>query len=196
MPLPQAPRNLVTLSTDSVFIICDGLLRMSHTLMIELPEPQLRDVCYLLDIMLARADQLLDSAEYNFSLNFNGLVIDPGKFKIPFQLSPVTLVDSSLTEAPHRPSAKDFDAVLVSTTVSTTSDETKSSASSSHRSHRGTTTSQPPVPAPGPALTSVSAHSPTPVATHAPTPVPPITTRVPVSVSTHGTYPLVLSSRG
>lgn len=47
--------------------------------MIQLSEPELRDVRYLLDTLLTRADQLLDTVEHDMSLNFTGLSIDPGK---------------------------------------------------------------------------------------------------------------------
>jgi hypothetical protein len=47
--------------------------------MIELPEPELRNIRRTLDTLLARADQILDIAEHELSLNFDGLAIDPGE---------------------------------------------------------------------------------------------------------------------
>ena len=69
----------IQLPTTSAFSLCDGLLRIAHRLMIELPEPELRDIRYTLDALSTRVDQLLESAELDYSLNFDGLSIDPGK---------------------------------------------------------------------------------------------------------------------
>ncbi|KAF9784537.1 hypothetical protein BJ322DRAFT_1109257 [Thelephora terrestris] len=145
----EASRAFIGLSTDSAFSMCDGLLRMSHSLMVELPEPELRDIRYLLSVMVARADHLLDAADYDISLNFNGLAISQ--------------------DALSHTWPEDFGAVLISTTVSSTSEETRSTASS--RRARCGATGQP------------SARPPTPV----PTP-----TTVPLM---HGPFPLVISSR-
>ena len=71
--------DFIQLPVATTFSLCDGLLRMAHRLVIELPEPQLRDVRYTLDTLLTRVDQLLESAELDLSLNFEGLSTDPGK---------------------------------------------------------------------------------------------------------------------
>ena len=76
---PPTDAHSIQLPTASAFSLCDGLLRMAHCLIVKLPESELRDVRYTLDTLSTRVDQLLDSAELDLSLNFDGLVIDPGK---------------------------------------------------------------------------------------------------------------------
>lgn len=51
---------------------------MSHCLMVQLPDSELRVVRCVVDAVLARADQLLATAE-DVSLDFNSLSIDSGK---------------------------------------------------------------------------------------------------------------------
>jgi hypothetical protein len=48
-------------------------------MIVELPEPELRDIRYTLDALLIRTDQVLDMVERDFSLIFNGLRVDPCK---------------------------------------------------------------------------------------------------------------------
>lgn len=69
----------VVLTSSTAFSICDGLLKMAHCLIIELPEPELREVRYTLNSLLTRTDQVLDIVERDYSLNFDGLRIDSGK---------------------------------------------------------------------------------------------------------------------
>jgi hypothetical protein len=69
----------VTLSSHTAFALCDGLLKMAHCMIVELPEPELRDIRYTLDALLIRTDQVLDMVERDFSLIFNGLRVDPCK---------------------------------------------------------------------------------------------------------------------
>lgn len=69
----------IALSTSSAFSISDGLLRMAHRLIIELPEAELREIRHTLDTLLTRTDQLLDMVEDDLSLNLDDLNIDPGK---------------------------------------------------------------------------------------------------------------------
>ena len=71
--------DFIQLPATVTFSLCNGLLWMAHCLIIELPEPQLRDIRCTLDILSIRADQLLESAELYLSLDFNSLLIDPGK---------------------------------------------------------------------------------------------------------------------
>lgn len=59
--------------------MCDGLLRMAHCFIVQLPEAQLKDVRYTLDVLTMKVDQRLESIEPDLSLNFDGLAIDPGK---------------------------------------------------------------------------------------------------------------------
>lgn len=82
MRRPSTGRDSIQLTAASSFAICDGLLRMAHCLMIELPEAELRDVRYTLDTLLARADQLLNVAELDvdLSLDFDGLQVNEGKY--------------------------------------------------------------------------------------------------------------------
>lgn len=74
------PSSVIELPLDSAYTICDGLLRMSHTLMLQLPEPQLREIRHLLNNISCRADQLLDTYENDISLDFTGLTLSPGQF--------------------------------------------------------------------------------------------------------------------
>jgi hypothetical protein len=80
MRCPSTERDSIQLTATSGFAICDGLLRMAHCLMIELPEAELRDVRYTLDTLLAKADQLLDAADVDFSLNFDSLQVNEGNY--------------------------------------------------------------------------------------------------------------------
>ena len=73
----------MTLPTASASALTDGLLRMAHCLIMELPEPELREVRSTLDILTMKIDQILDSAEYDLSLNFDGLTINPGESHEP-----------------------------------------------------------------------------------------------------------------
>ena len=78
MRRPPTGRDSINLTAASGFAICEGLLKMAHCLMIELPEAELRDVRYTLGGLLTRADQLLDAAEVDFSLNFDSLHVNEG----------------------------------------------------------------------------------------------------------------------
>jgi hypothetical protein len=82
MPCQRNARCSIELSPTSAFDMCDGLLRMSFHLMIQLPEAELRDIHYVIDTLLTRADQLLDMAGPELSLNFTALAIDLGKSHI------------------------------------------------------------------------------------------------------------------
>jgi hypothetical protein len=75
---PRTSGESVLLSTASATAVCDGLLRMAHCLIVELPEPQLRDIRYTLEALLTRVNERLDSAEFDLSFNIGGLAIDPG----------------------------------------------------------------------------------------------------------------------
>jgi len=52
---------------------------MAHCFIVQLPEAQLKDVRYTLDVLTMKVDQRLESIEPDLSLNFDGLAIDPGK---------------------------------------------------------------------------------------------------------------------
>lgn len=96
---PQAASDSILIPTASASAICDGLLRMAHCLILELPEAELRGVRYTLSVLSMRADQLLDSAVRDFALNFDGLAIDPGKSSRPYPnlSSPARLVQTLAT---------------------------------------------------------------------------------------------------
>ena len=79
MRRPNAGQETVTFPAGSALAICDGLLRMVHRFIIELPEPELRNIRYTLEGLLVRADQVLDTFEHDLSLNFDALSIDPGE---------------------------------------------------------------------------------------------------------------------
>ncbi|KAF9778104.1 hypothetical protein BJ322DRAFT_1114347 [Thelephora terrestris] len=95
----QTAGDFVVLSNPTAFAMCDGLLRMSNCLILELPESELREIRYMLDTLLTKADLALDLMEHEISLNFEGLNIEPER------------------RAP--PGAEDFGAVLVSATGTT-----------------------------------------------------------------------------
>lgn len=156
----------ITLSSSSAFAICDGLLRMAHCLIVELPEPELRDIYYTLGTLLAKTEQVLEVLENDVFLNFDNLSLDPGKSRcFCIDLSYIDL-SNLLSET----WAEDFGAVFVSTTVTTESSEPTSSTSSRRR---GNTISRATAPAP-PASPTLAPESP---------------------AQTHGRYPLVISSR-
>ena len=126
MCFPLTGQECIVLSTPSASPICDGLLRMAHCLIVELPEPELRDIHYTLDILLAKTDQILDMAECNLSLNFEGLTIDPGKFTIScLGLSHLWNIEDPLC-------TEDFGAIFISTSVTTNTSEPTPTFSSRH----------------------------------------------------------------
>ena len=182
MRRPSAGTDFIQLPTASTFSLCDGLLRMAHRLMIELPEPELREVRYTLDTLLARVEQLLDSAEVDLSLNFEGLSFDQGE-SWRFHLR-VSAPVSSISDRNESciPGVEDFGAVFVSTSVSTTTSDSSGLTLGSSPTRRRNTTSRVPVPA--------TATFPTPTPTPVPARVP-----TPVVVSDRGPFPLILSSR-
>ena len=115
--LSQLTGDAVLLSTANATAMADGLLRMAHCLIIELPKPQLQDLCYTLDLLLMRVDQILDAED--LSLNFDGLTTNPGEsFRLcPDPPSPV------LSPRPSPPPAgQRLWRDTGSTSVSTTSD--------------------------------------------------------------------------
>ncbi|KAF9781015.1 hypothetical protein BJ322DRAFT_1112403 [Thelephora terrestris] len=73
----QTAGDFVVLSNPTAFAMCDGLLRMSNCLILELPESELREIRYMLDTLLTKADLALDLMEHEISLNFEGLNIEP-----------------------------------------------------------------------------------------------------------------------
>ena len=82
MRRPPTARDSAVLSASSAFAVCDGLLRMAHCLIVELPESELRDIQYIIDVLASRTNQMLDLAEHDLSLNFDRLAIIPGKCSI------------------------------------------------------------------------------------------------------------------
>ena len=76
---PQARPDSIVLSSSSASTICDGLLKMTHCLMVELPAAELMAVCHTVETLLVKADQMLDIADQDLSLNFEGLSIDPSE---------------------------------------------------------------------------------------------------------------------
>ena len=89
-PSPSTPTmryspTFVQLPTASASSVCDGLLQMAHCLIVTLPASELRGVHYTLESLLARTEQLLESAEFDLSLDFDDLAIAPGEPYILFQ---------------------------------------------------------------------------------------------------------------
>jgi len=76
---PPTDRDMIQLPIATAFNICDGLFKMANRLVVELPETQLRDVRYALETLVSKVDRLLESGEYDLSLNFDGLAVDPGE---------------------------------------------------------------------------------------------------------------------
>lgn len=184
MQLPPTEGDLIQLPTPVAFSLCDGLLRMAHRLIVELPEPGLREVRRTLNVLSTRADQLLDSAELDLALNFDHLSMDPGELQRPhLGTSAPTSPISEVNSGSHVPGAEDFGGVIISTSVSTVTDGSGSTLPPSSR-HRRNTISR----VPAPAMTVLSTPAPTPAPVRVPTPTP-------ASILTHGRFPLVLSSR-
>jgi hypothetical protein len=70
-----AGADFVVLPNSAAFAMCDGLLHMSHCLIAKLPESDLREVRYMLDSLLTKADLALDLMEREVTLDFEGLNI-------------------------------------------------------------------------------------------------------------------------
>jgi len=177
---PPAGSSFIQLPTGSAFSLCDGLLRMAHRLIIELPESELKDVRCILDTLSMRVDQLLDSAEIDHSLGLDGLSIDPGKYQRSYSTIPAPILFILELSYSPVPGAEDFGAVMVSTTVTTTTDGSTPTVSSPNP-RRNTTGRVPIFP-----MTTPSTPAPTPAPAHTPTPA---------MVLSHGPFPLVRSSR-
>ena len=76
---PSTCRDSVQLPTATAFSICDSLLRMTHHLIATLPTPKLTVVRHTLNSLMTRADELLETADFDLSLNFDGLMVSPGE---------------------------------------------------------------------------------------------------------------------
>ena len=102
----------VILSNQTAFALCDSLLQMTRFWIIELPEPELREIRSTLGGLLVRADQVLDLMENEISLDFEGLQINSSKL-------PVYDFSSSnfFSDVRYPPGAEDFGAVVVSSVV-------------------------------------------------------------------------------
>jgi len=172
-----AGSSFIHLPTGSAFSLCDGLLRMAHRLIIELPEPELRDVRCILETLSTRVDQLLDSAEIDDSLGLDDLSIDPGKYQRSHLTIPAPILFILELSYNPVPGAEDFGAVMVSTTVTTT-DGNPSTVSSP--SHRRKNISRVPI------FSTPSTPAPTPTLVHVPTPA---------MALSHEPFSLVKSSR-
>jgi len=94
MPRPQPIRDSILLSTASAYAICDTLLKISNCVITELPEAELRDVRYTVNALSERVNQLLDSAECDVSLHFDGLSINHGRSYGPCLSSPHHILPS------------------------------------------------------------------------------------------------------
>jgi hypothetical protein len=176
MLCPPASAEFVQLPTASAFSLCDGLLRMAHRLITELPEPELRSVRRTLDTLSMRIDHLLDSAELDLDLNLEGLSMDPGK---SYRFHPrVFALVSSISERGNSdvPGTEDFGAIVVSTSVCTSSDSSGSAVASPSNRYRNTISRVPAIAAPPP------------------TPVP-ARVSTPATFQNPGPFPLVLSAR-
>lgn len=100
MPRQTTAAGSIVLSNSTAFVMCDGLLRMSHCLIVELPEPELREIRYILDTLLVKTDLVLDSMERDISFNLEGLSIDSGE---PFVLCPSLSDVFQISPPPLRP---------------------------------------------------------------------------------------------
>ena len=74
-----ARADSVVLSNQTAFALCDSLLQMTRFWIIELPEPELREIRNALDSLVVRADQVLDLMEGEISLDFRSLRVDSGE---------------------------------------------------------------------------------------------------------------------
>lgn len=81
-----AGADFVVLPNSTAFAMCDGLIRMSHCLIVELPEDELREIRYRLDSLLMKADLALDLMGRKVSLDFKGLAMDPRKSPVLFSI--------------------------------------------------------------------------------------------------------------
>ena len=180
---PPTDRNTIQLPTTSAFNICDGLFKMANCLVVELPDAQLRDVRYALETLVSKVDRLLESGEYDLSLNFDGLAVNPGE-------SPRFYPDIYALTLPSLdiPGAEDFG--TPTTSSSSTSEFGMSSISTTANIHGSGLTSLSPSPRhhrqntvriPAPTILT-----PTPAPTPAPTTTP---------IPRHGSFPFVVSSR-
>ena len=66
----------VVLSNQTAFALCDSLLQMTRFWIIELPEPELREIRNALGSLLVRTDQVLDLMESEICLDFESLRVD------------------------------------------------------------------------------------------------------------------------
>ena len=103
------------LSNQTAFALCDSLLQMTRFWIIELPEPELREIRNALGSLLVRTDQVLDLMESEICLDFASLRVDQSELLpydssssnfFPFQIL-VTLLQletlmPSLFQAPPR----------------------------------------------------------------------------------------------
>lgn len=71
--------DTVAISSSTASAICDSLLRMAHSLIIELPEPELRETRFTLDSLLMKADRILDLMQDDGSFDLHGLHIGTGE---------------------------------------------------------------------------------------------------------------------
>ncbi|KAF9785354.1 hypothetical protein BJ322DRAFT_1020895 [Thelephora terrestris] len=161
-----AGADFVVLPNSTAFAMCDGLIRMSHCLIVELPEDELREIRYRLDSLLMKADLALDLMGRKVSLDFKGLAMDP----------------RSCTYPP--PGAEDFGADFGSPNVGIDPDQPSTTSLPRRTVTITPTRAIPPAPTSSPVLTRI------------PTPIPdPEQIPSSASLKIHGRYPLILSSR-
>jgi hypothetical protein len=169
MRRPPTNQDSVQLPVASALSMCDGLFRMASCLITELPEAELRDVRDVLDSLSLRVDRLLDQAEHDLSLSFDGLAIDPGKFYR--HLLNASAPVSPPSDIHHYPDGEDFGAATASNSVTAnTSGPTFTPQPRHHQNMIGRV----------------------PVPTSVPTPVP---SPAQAPVLAHGSFPLIISSR-
>ena len=72
----------MVLSNQAAFALCDSLLQMTRFWIIELPEPELREIRNVLGGLVVRADQALDLMENEICLDFESLQIDSSGFLV------------------------------------------------------------------------------------------------------------------
>lgn len=53
---------------------------MTHHLIVTLPTSELTVVRHTLNSLMTRVDELLETADFDLSLNFDGLMVSPGEF--------------------------------------------------------------------------------------------------------------------
>ena len=198
-----ARADSVILSNQTAFALCDSLLQMTRFWIIELPEPELREIRNALDSLLVRTDQVLDLMEGEICLEFGSLRVDSSELlAYDPSLSNVFFFPSDIR---HPPGAEDFGAVVIPSTVASDTNDTAESDIGEQESldsdvseadvgeFHSTFSSRCPgaanqISVPAAALPPAPASTPVRSPTPAPEPAP-------TALKYHGRHPLIVSSR-